>query len=169
MNADTPASLQSLRELPLPTPVSWAPHTIGWAVIALLLALGMGCIAWALWRRHGRQRYRRIALGELECIEATLAAATDTTRRAAALAGIPALLKRTSLAAAPREQVAALTGDAWLAFLAHTRGHFDAHSGALLCLASYAPADRVAAISQADAQTLLEHARDWIAHHHVEV
>jgi hypothetical protein len=170
MNTDTPPSLQSLQELPLPAPVPWIPQTIGWAVIAVLLALFVAWGAWAGWRRRRRQHYRRIALAELERIETTLADANaDSQRRAAALADIPALLKRTSLAAAPRERVAALTGDAWLAFLAQTRGRFDAHSGALLALVSYAPADRIAAISPGETHTLLEHARDWIAHHHVEV
>lgn len=111
-----------------------------------------------------------MALAELASIEASLAATqTDCAQRASALAAIPRLIKRTALAVAPREQVAALTGDAWLGFLQRTRGRFDARSEALLALASYAPPDQVAAISADEAATLISHTRDWIEHHHVEV
>jgi hypothetical protein len=109
-------------------------------------------------------------LQELAGIEANLATGqADPLQRAAMLAAIPRLLKRTSLEVAPREQVAALTGDAWLAFLQRTRGRFDAQTGPLLTLASYAPPEQVARLSQDDAAALIRHARDWIEHHHVEV
>jgi Domain of unknown function (DUF4381) len=167
---DTSGPLQPLQELPLPDAVSYAPQTIGWVFVALVL-MAMALLAiWALWRRRRQQRYRRAALTELAGIEACLAATqTHGEQRATALAAIPRLLKRTSLAIAPREQVAALTGDEWLAFLKRTRGHFDARSGALLALASSAPPEQIAAISADEAAALIGHARDWIEHHHVEI
>jgi hypothetical protein len=164
--ADTPAALKPLQELPLPQPVSWAPQTIGWVAVAVLLIAVMLWAGWIGWRRYKRARYRRVALAELAEIEAAL---NDTQRRAAALAAIPSLLKRTSLAAAPRERVAALTGDEWLAFLKRTRGQFDARSGALLTLVSYAPADQVASITPREVETLVSVTRDWIQRHHVEI
>jgi hypothetical protein len=180
--ADTPGVLQPLQELPLPAPVSWAPQTVGWVGVAALLLMVILCAAWAAWRRHVKRRYRRVALAQLARLEAEL---QDPAQRVAALAAIPPLIKRTSLAAAPREQVAALTGDAWLAFLKRTgqgakrgnqRGNeqntphgFDEDSGALLALVSYAPAERVAALSAAQASALVGAARDWIERHHVEV
>jgi hypothetical protein len=168
--ADKSSQLQSLQELPLPTPVSYAPQTIGWVfVAAVLIALVLAGL-WAAWRRYERQRYRRNALQELAGIEANLATGqADPLQRAAMLAAIPRLLKRTSLEVATRERVAALTGDAWLAFLQRTRGRFDAQTGPLLTLASYAPPEQVARLSQDDAAALIRHARDWIEHHHVEV
>jgi hypothetical protein len=164
--ADTPASLKSLRELPLPEAVSYAPQTIGWAVLAVVLVAAALLGAWAAWRRHRAQRYRREALLELTEIEGRL---SHTEQRAAALAAIAKLLKRTSLAAAPRARVASLTGDAWLDFLRLTRGHFDERSARLLSLASYAPADHLAAISEHEAAALVKQSRDWIRQHHVEV
>ena len=164
--ADTPGVLQSLQELPLPSPVSWTPQTAGWIGVVIVLIAAALCGAWAVWGRHVRRRYRRVALAQLACIEAEL---TDPAQRVTALAAIPPLLKRASLAAAPREQVAALTGDAWLAFLTRTHAHLDTQSGALLALVSYAPAERIAVVSERDATALLSAARDWIEHHHVEI
>ncbi|WP_250464125.1 MULTISPECIES: DUF4381 domain-containing protein [unclassified Caballeronia] len=166
MPADTPAALQALRELPLPEPVSYMPRTIGWLFVLVLLAALAALAGWFAWRRHERSRYRREALAELARIEAKLA---DEASRAAALAEIAPLIKRTALAAAPRGQVAALTGATWLAFLRATHGHFDDASGALLFTATYAPQARLAAITRQDADRLVHAARDWIEHHHVEV
>jgi hypothetical protein len=164
--ADTPSALKPLRELPLPEPVSWAPQTIGWAAVAVLLTVAMLWAGWMGWRRYKRERYRRVALAELAEIEAAL---SDAQRRTAALTAIPSLIKRTSLAAAPRERVASLTGDEWLAFLKRTRGRFDARSGALLTLVSYAPAEQVASITPLEVETLVSATRDWIQRHHVEI
>ena len=38
--ADTPSELKPLQELPLPEPVSWAPQTVGWAAVAVVLICG---------------------------------------------------------------------------------------------------------------------------------
>jgi cbb3-type cytochrome oxidase subunit 3 len=168
--ADSSGQLKALQELPLPEAVSYLPQTIGWAALAVLLLAALGVAIWYALRRHDQQRYRRAALAELASIEARLASAdSDRDQRANALAAIPRLIKRTALAVAPREQVAALSGGEWLAFLQRTRGRFDARSGALLALASYAPPDVVAAISGRDATVLIDHTRDWIERHHVEV
>ncbi|SEB16648.1 DUF4381 domain-containing protein [Paraburkholderia sartisoli] len=164
--ANTSLALQPLKELSLPAPVSWAPQTAGWLIVALALLALAAWAAWIAWRRHQRERYRKIALAELDALAARL---NDAPHRAAALAAIAPLIKRTALAAAPRERVAALTGDAWLAFLARTRGQFDARSGALLSLLSYAPPETLATVSQHDAEALVGHARDWIRDHHVEI
>ncbi|SAK69226.1 hypothetical protein AWB78_02665 [Caballeronia calidae] len=162
---DTPAALQALRELPLPAPVSYAPQTIGWAFVALLLIVIALVVAWFAWRRHEKSRYRREALAELARIETKL---RDESTRAAALADIAPLIKRTALAAAPRGKVAALSGASWLAYLKKTHGAFDDESGALLYAASYAPAGQLAAITREKAERVARAARDWIEHHHVE-
>jgi hypothetical protein len=164
--ADTPSALKPLQELPLPEPVSWAPQTIGWAAVAVLLFVAVVWAGWIGWRRYKRERYRRVALAELVEIEVAL---NDAQCRKAALAAIPSLIKRTSLAAAPRERVAALSGDEWLAFLKRTRGRFDERSGALLTLVSYAPAEQIASITPLEVETLVSVTRDWIQRHHVEI
>ena len=164
--ADTPSALKPLQELPLPEPVSWAPQTIGWVAVAVLLMAAAIWAGWMGWRRYKRERYRRVALAELAEIEVAL---NDAQHRTAALTAIPSLIKRTSLAAAPRERVAALSGDEWLAFLKRTRGRFDERSGALLTLVSYAPAEQIASITPLEVETLVSVTRDWIQRHHVEI
>jgi len=164
--ADTPSALTALQELPLPEPVSWAPQTVGWLAVAAVLFLAALWVAWAGWRRHKKALYRKVALAELGRIETAL---HDESQRTNALTAIPALIKRTSLAAHPNEHVAALSGDEWLAFLKRTNGRFDERSGALLTLISYAPAEHIAALPKNEVNTLLLATRDWIQRHHVEI
>jgi hypothetical protein len=156
----------NVQEMPLPDAVSYAPQTIGWVALAVVLVAAVLLGGWAAWRRHQAQRYRHDALIELAGIEDRL---SHAEQRPAALAAMAKLLKRTSLAAAPRERVASLTGDAWLDFLRLTRGHFDERSGRLLSLASYAPTDQIAAIPEREIAALVRQSRDWIRDHHVEV
>lgn len=116
MNEDgssTPTSLIDLlgrlEEPPEPVPVVMTPQTAGWAVLAALLALGLAWLAWRAWRRWRAAAYRRAAL------EALSAAGDDP-------AAVADILRRTALAAWPRERVASLTGLDWLHFLDATGG-----------------------------------------------
>jgi predicted negative regulator of RcsB-dependent stress response len=156
----------ALRELPLPAPVSYAPQTIGWAFVALLIVAIVLVAMWFAWKRHERSRYRREALVELKRIEARL---NDEATRATALAQIAPLIKRTALAAAPRSEVASLSGASWLAYLNKTHDAFDDESGALMYSASYAPREHLARVTPQQAARLVQAARAWIGHHHVEV
>jgi len=131
--------LAGLADIVTPPPVSWLPQTWGWAVLgAVLLVL----LAWMLWRwrkRREANRYRREALSELSEIP---------------VAEIPALLKRTALAAWPRDKVAALSGEQWVAFLQVSGPLAD-----LLNDAEY----RSTSVSSEEAKTEAKH---WIENHH---
>ncbi len=129
MNEDgAPESLVSLIgqlvEPPLPAPVPLTPQTWGWAV---LLVLVLALAAWGLWRWarvHRANAYRREALGAL--------AQAGTT------AELAVILRRAALAGFPREDVASLTGTAWIAFLDRTgRRAFPQAAGAELRRAPY--------------------------------
>lgn len=105
--------LVGLHDIVLPSPVSYAPATVGWWVV---LALGLGLCAWwgvRLFVRSRADAYRRQALEELSALR-------SRHPDPAALAGLAPLLKRTALAMAPREAVASLAGPPWLAFLDET-------------------------------------------------
>lgn len=148
-----PATLAALREIPLPPPISYAPQTAGWLVVAVALVTVLGRAAF---RRHVRwlaNRYRRAALAELADIE-----------RRGATAAVPALLKRTALAFAPRASVAALSDAEWLAFLDRTcpPGGFTSGAGRLLSQLAYGDA---AAVAEADRRALVGLVRHWIEHH----
>lgn len=108
MNEDS-ASLERLHDVVMPPPVPWWPPTPGWAIV--LLASGFVVLALLLkavmkWQAN---RYRREALGLLD----------DPATKPGDWS---ALLKRTALAVWPREYVADLTGNDWLAFLDRTGG-----------------------------------------------
>ena len=109
----SPAGLEALRDIHLPDPVSWWPPAPGWwAAAGLLLAL----LALAVWLlRLRRARVRRLARLELARIEAGFLACPDRARLAGELS---ALLRRVALVRFERERVAALHGEAWVAFLA---------------------------------------------------
>jgi hypothetical protein len=102
-----PADLSNLRDIVVPPAVSFWPPTPGWWVVgAACLAAAAFAIA-AVVRHHQRNAYRREALRELASADAR---------------DMSSILKRAALAAFPREQVASLSGPAWLAFLDRTGG-----------------------------------------------
>ncbi|HMQ95081.1 MAG TPA: DUF4381 domain-containing protein [Amaricoccus sp.] len=141
--------LHELVEPAEPPPVTMTPQTWGWAVLAVLLALALAWLAWRAWRRWRANAYRRAALAEL-------AAAGDDP---VAIAGI---LRRTALAAWPRERVASLTGRDWLAFLDATGGGgFAGGPGAALAVAPYRD-DAVPVPGLGEAAAL------WVRRHRVE-
>ena len=145
MNTD-PASLDNLREIILPPPVPWWPLAPGWWLLLAAIALAASAFAFRLFRRWRANAYRRAALREL-------AIAGDVT-------AIAEILKRTALVAYPRKDVAALSGAAWLAWLAQT-GH------------RRAPADVTAALTTGVFATeeaeniapVATFAADWIRNH----
>lgn len=106
-----------LRDIHLPEAVSWWPPGLGWWLLPPLL----GAVLWIAWRlgRNWRARrragkLRRAALRELDTVAADYRASGDARL---AVAAISVLLKRFALSVAPREQVAALTGQQWLQWL----------------------------------------------------
>ena len=158
------AALERLHESPLPDPVSWMPQTIGWYMVLGLILLAAGRLAYWLLRRRWRNRYRRSALAELDCIEHDL---QRQDRRAESLAAIPDLLKRAALSAYPRAEVASLGGDAWLSFLDRSMAStgFANGDGRLLCELAYAPGSRLSQVPDESIRGVLRLARRWISTH----
>lgn len=101
------SSLQALRPLHLPDPISWWPPAPGWWWAALLIILLIALMIY--WWRRGA--VRRAALSELRRLKC---AVEDPRQRISALA---LLLRRYAIAAYPDRPVAGLTGEAWLEFL----------------------------------------------------
>ena len=106
-----PQLLDLMHGIVEPTPVSWMPQTDGWWVLLgwLLVVCALGFVKWLARRRLNR--YRRISLKSLAEIE---------VEAPEAAAEIAAILKRTALAAFPRNEVASLTGPDWAEFLSRT-------------------------------------------------
>ncbi|MBO9515194.1 MAG: DUF4381 domain-containing protein [Variovorax sp.] len=165
MDAPT-ALLKELADLRQPPPPSWLPQTQGWAILGALLLLAALWAGWRAWRRYRARRYRREALAALAAFEASLDA--GAVERARALAGAAALLKRTALAAWPREQVAALSGEAWGRFLGAHAGSAPEAAGRLAPVVNdieYQGEAALAALPAQEARAFFGACRQWIAGH----
>ncbi|MCG6910203.1 MAG: DUF4381 domain-containing protein [Deltaproteobacteria bacterium] len=160
-------SLENLHDIVVPGPVSWLPPAPGWYAlgVTLLLLLIWGAVAW--YRRRQRNAYRRQALAELARIEKALAEGGAAVHRL--LPRLPALLKRTALAAYGRGEVASLCGKPWLDFLDRSIGKslFSGENGRLLLACSYASATLLDGISRKQVRSLSRAVRAWLAGHRV--
>ena len=136
MNPTGAPTLQ-LRDIHVPpAPDFWPPAPGWWLAGALLLAL----LIWAgvlLWRRYRIQRRRRIILRALTELSPHYGPDQD----AAFASEVSVLLRRLALKRFPRDEMAALTGEAWLRFLDQHGGdgRFRQGPGAVLAEAPYAP------------------------------
>lgn len=143
-----------LRDIHLPqAPDFWPPAPGWWLAAAVVLAL----LAWlglTGWRRLRLQRRRRRLLQSLEQLDRTLGPEQDP--RFASEVSI--LLRRLALTRYPRQQVAGLTGEAWLRFLDRHGGDggFTTGPGRVLADAPYAPQPRI------DREALRRLAEKWI-------
>jgi hypothetical protein len=145
LSAD-PASLDALRDIVVPPPVSWWPLAPGWWI--LLVAIGL--IAALLGRRallcRRANAYRRAALAQL--------------REASSPADVNTILKRTALAAFPRAGVARLAGPAWSKWLRETGGEdLDGEVADALAMSSFRRGGRV------DLAAVKAFAGRWIRRH----
>ena len=162
--AETPQAdpVAGLVDIPLPPPVSLWPQTWESRVAATVLVVGLIVAAAWLVRWWHINRYRRAALSELARIEETL----DDAAPADLAAALASLIRRTALAAFPREQVASLAGSSWLSFLDRTcGGHaFTDGPGRSLERAAYQP--NTAPPKPDDPRALVGVVRHWIKAHH---
>ena len=155
MNAD-PGSLENLHDLVMPVPVPWWPPAPGWFIVSAVLVTVLGW--WLIraiqqWQSNSYRREALILLGKIDGSGAEL----------------PILIKRVALSAYPRERVASLTGEQWLAFLDQT-GHTDAFSagaGRWLARVAYEP-QLTASLSTTELNGLRTAVRDWILRHQPE-
>lgn len=135
-----PSDLSNLRDIVVPLAVSWWPPAPGWWAVGATVAIAAGLAVAAAIRHYQRNAYRREALQAL-----------DTAQPA----DISAILKRAALVAFPREQVASLSGPAWLAFLDRTGGTKFANTA--LASLTYG--------GSGDKEAVLGEARRWLTQH----
>ena len=134
-------SLSNLRDVFIPEPpLFWPPASGVWVALGIVVAVLL-FVAWRLRATRKRDAYRKAGLLLLQ----SAVTAHD----------VAVIVKRVALAVFPREQVASLYGDDWVAFLHDScpRSHFTAM---LTSGAAAEPDDE-----------LIELASMWIRHHRV--
>ena len=148
-----------LIDFPLPREVSLWPQTWEARLAIGLLVAAVGAAMWRYAHLRRVNRYRREALAELHRIEHAGNAGPSES-----LSRLTALVRRTALAAFPRDQVAPLVGPAWLSFLDRSYGgdEFSRGVGRLLVSGPYQqmPPER------AELKSLVLLVRRWIRGHH---
>ena len=135
---------------PVPEAISLWPQTpLAKSLLAILLLLAI-TLFWRACRHYRKNAYRRAALKTLRTVN-------DDPGE------IAELLRRTALAAYPRQRVAGLTGADWLAFLnRHYPGNaFHGEAGEALLRGAYKECPPSAALAAA--------ARHWIRTHNTEI
>lgn len=158
-------ALRTMHDIVVPAPVSWFPQTWGWAVVLVAVILLLCVWAASAIRRYRRNAYRRRALQELQ---SAAVAARDETTRDRALHMLATLLKRTALAAWPRQRVASLSGAAFLSFLKDSVKATDTDGLAdLLDDAEYRDTGSLAEFPLEHCDRAFAAARWWIERHHV--
>ncbi|KJZ50733.1 MULTISPECIES: DUF4381 domain-containing protein [Pseudomonas] len=163
MNPAIP-SIDQLKEMALPAPVSYAPQTWGWwALLALLIVtlLVLGARRYWQWRRD---RYRREALVRLEELQ-------QRSNDLSALRELPELLKRVAISmpnAKPVGSPAALGKEDWQVFLQrHSKQPLPADFSQQLSLLAYAPDAALRAMPTEQRQQLFSTCKTWVERHHV--
>lgn len=155
--------LHGMNELVLPKGVSWLPQTLGWQILlfVLLLMIALRLASSLLSWYHNR--YRSAALSELDSLN-------SRADRAELALRLPELLKSTALQAYPREIVAPLSGESWLAFLnnASPAPCFQDSIGQLLIRLSYQNVDE-ACLSDTELDAVYAEVRRWIQMHQTKV
>jgi len=153
---DLPQLMQRMHDVVEPQAVPFTPQTAGWLVLGAVLLSIVLFSGWRVVLSRRRNRYRREALAALQEI-----AANSQQDSMATGAQIALLLKRTALAAYPRQQVASLHGKQWAFFLCQSSNQDPEIEAVADQLA------RVAYRREIETATLIAPARRWIENHHV--
>ncbi|WP_426409866.1 DUF4381 domain-containing protein [Bradyrhizobium ganzhouense] len=161
--AETPSAstdpVAGLIDIPLPREVSLWPQTWEARIAIVLLLAVLVATVWRFVHHRHVNRYRREALAELNRI-----GQAESSERAEFLTRLTLLVRRTALAAFPREQVASLVGSAWLSFLDRSCGGREFSQGVGRLLAS-GPYQQIPP-NDAELKSLVVLVRRWIEVHH---
>jgi hypothetical protein len=155
--------LAQLRDIHLPAEVSWWPLAIGWWII-LFIFLTAGIFAiWALFRSHKKNRYRRLAIAELDSAWSQWQESQDA---AAFVQSANAILKRTLAEASAHNNTYAqlnLTGENWVQLLnEHIKQPLSDNSAQALARAGYQPDPVV------DVPELYSAVKRWVETHRIQ-
>ncbi|MFA6303414.1 MAG: DUF4381 domain-containing protein [Legionella sp.] len=117
-----PNQLAQLKDIHLPTPISWWPLAPGWYLVMALVVLLVVWIVSALYKRARDARPKKQALALLAKYQAHYNKNADTQ---VSSARVSELLRRVALVYFPRADVASLYGQEWVDFLNRTSKGID--------------------------------------------
>ena len=151
--------LAQLHDIQLPVAIDAWPPAVGWWIISLLGIGILGYLGFLSLRHWRKNQYRREAIADLQKL---LHSYHEDTASINYLALYNNLLKRVAMSHFRRDQVASLSGEAWVAFLDNSGNtqEFSMGSGQSLIQGNYAPA------SDFDAKELHKIGYAWIKNHH---
>jgi hypothetical protein len=153
-------AIRGIVEVLPPDPVSWFPSTMGWRLVAAVVLVLLTRMFWRRWQRWRFNRYRRVAVAQLRNI---LSQDQEPARQ---LSAISRLLKSTALQVYPRAEVAALSGEQWIAWL-NTRVSEPLFPSGVSHLLGEAVFQRNAPVEAGDIEQLASTAQIWINRHAV--
>ena len=147
------ASLDRLADIVILPPVSWWPPALAWVILTGSVLVLLSAIAYAAWLRRRNNAYRITALAELDRVG----------QRPVAAIHIAEILKRTALSTAPRQNVAALTGERWVQWLNQTGNGviFSERSQQILSEYVYGTGQ----VNDEEIKVLTSTARRWVEKH----
>ncbi|MCG8379484.1 MAG: DUF4381 domain-containing protein [Proteobacteria bacterium] len=153
--ATTPESLP-LRDIHLPDAVSWWPPAPGWWLL-LLVVLALIIVAIYMYQRRRNRLDSAVHLAQCE-LQAIRDRFTEQRDQRQLLRDLSALLRRSAVSLHERQDVASLTGEAWLEFLdTHMADKpFTRGPGRALESGPYQPETRV------EPDALLQICDDWL-------
>lgn len=155
-----PDPLAQLRPNVLPDLIGFWPPAPGWWVVAVLLLAVIGTASLWLYRLWRKNRYRKLALKQVDELFNAWLQHQDERRFAH---DCNRLLKKVALHAYPKQDIAALSGTNWLEFLAETGNNND-----FLGVPGEALGDqRFSPDWTPDTSTLKSLTLNWIRKHHV--
>lgn len=162
-------ALQQLHDIVEPAaPAFWPPAPAWYFVGGVVLLLVMMAMV-SLWRRWQANAYRRQALGELAALRDGSQSISPPHERISALAS---LLRRVALHGAAREQVASLSGTAWIEYLSTQSKTSPSETVATLLsrgpYVNFAATDDVATNHRSDLDAAFAYVAEWIKQHRVE-
>lgn len=148
--------LNKLKEIELPEAVSYAPETIAWYILYVIVFSLILFIIWKRYKKYKKNLYRKFALKELSEIKKTKKYIELQT-----------LVKRIALILNDRKEVASLTGENWWNYLNSTFGEneFNPEMGRILADLSYSEPDRIDKYSQNEIDSLFNLIENWIRKH----
>jgi hypothetical protein len=192
MNPNVP-SIEQLKEIALPAPVSYAPQTWGWWVLLVVFVATVLLLSARRYLQWRRDRYRREALVRLAQLQKRsddlnalrelpellkrVAISMPTRRNSSPVgAGLPAMASaRTthtsqapSLASQLPQDPGALGNEDWQAFLQrHSKHPLPADFSQQLSLLAYAPDAVLRDMPNEQRQQLFNTCKTWVERHHV--